>query len=152
MDQIQLRLKVLEAARVWIDTPYQHQACVKGAGTDCLGLVRGIWKELYGSEPEVPPAYTPDWGELTDSEPMLDAANRWLLPISNHQAKPGDILLFRMVQGGPCKHIGIMSAEDRIIHAYWGKAVIESFLVPYWRRRWTHSFRFPLTADLKDNT
>ena len=55
--------RIVAAARGWIGTPYVHQASVKGAGTDCLGLVRGIWRELYGPEPEALPAYTPDWGE-----------------------------------------------------------------------------------------
>ena len=41
---------VVRAARGWIGTPYHHQASVKGVGTDCLGLVRGVWRELYGCE------------------------------------------------------------------------------------------------------
>ena len=48
-------------ARGWLGTPYQHQASLKGVGCDCLGLVRGIWREAFGAEPEVPPAYAPDW-------------------------------------------------------------------------------------------
>ncbi len=136
-----MRAEVLRIARDWIDTPYQHQASSRGAGTDCLGLIRGIWREIYGEEPETPPSYTPDWGEMSDEEPLLRAAQRWLTPIK--AARPGDVLLFRMHPAGPCKHIGVLSAPDRLIHAYWGKAVVESFLVPYWQRRWTHSFAFP---------
>jgi len=44
-------LAVREARR-WIGTPYVHQACCRGAGTDCLGLIRGVWVALYGREPE----------------------------------------------------------------------------------------------------
>ncbi|MCK4713545.1 MAG: peptidase, partial [Marinosulfonomonas sp.] len=55
--------RVAELARGWIGTPYRHQASVKGAGADCLGLLRGIWCEVYGAEPEAVPAYTPDWSE-----------------------------------------------------------------------------------------
>ena len=33
---------VIAAARGWIGTPYLHQASLKGVGTDCLGLVRGV--------------------------------------------------------------------------------------------------------------
>ena len=57
------RERILSIARDWIDTPYQHQASVKGAGCDCLGLIRGIWREIYGDEPINVPAYTPDWAE-----------------------------------------------------------------------------------------
>ena len=50
-------------ARRWIGTPYLHQASVRGAGCDCLGLLRGVWRAVYGSEPEAVPAYTADWSE-----------------------------------------------------------------------------------------
>ena len=38
------------AARAWLGTPYRHQASVKGVGADCLGLVRGLWREVAGAE------------------------------------------------------------------------------------------------------
>ena len=134
---------ILSAAKGWIDTPYQHQASVKGAGCDCLGLIRGIWREIYGDEPLKTPAYTPDWAESLGQETLLHAAQDCLTPIAKDAAKPGDVLLFRMVPGVPCKHIAILSGPDRIIHAYWGRAVVESFLVPYWSRRHAFSFTFP---------
>src|SRR5690606_25246620 len=55
--------RVVEIAREWVGTPYRHQASAKGAGTDCLGLLRGVWREIYGAEPEPVPAYTADWSE-----------------------------------------------------------------------------------------
>jgi len=55
--------KVLALAEPWIGTPYRHQASLRGVGCDCLGLIRGVWRELYGSEPELPPPYAPDWAE-----------------------------------------------------------------------------------------
>jgi len=134
---------ILSAAKGWIDTPYQHQASVKGAGCDCLGLIRGIWREIYGDEPLKTPAYTPDWAEALGQETLLNAAKTCLNPISKDAAEPGDVLLFRMAPRVPCKHIAILSAPDRIIHAYWGRAVVESYLVPYWTRRHAFSFSFP---------
>ena len=38
--------RVVELARSWIGTPYVHQASVRGVGCDCLGLLRGVWREL----------------------------------------------------------------------------------------------------------
>jgi len=137
------RLAVLREAQTWLDTPYQHQASTCGAGTDCLGLIRGIWRELYGAEPETPPAYTPDWADLSGQETLYEAAQRCLSPIANHEAQAGDVVIFRMQNDAPCKHIGILSSPDTLLHAYWGKAVVESYLVPYWRRRWAYSFTFP---------
>jgi len=137
------RSQILAAARDWIDTPYQHQTSVKGAGTDCLGLIRGIWREIYGQEPLVVPAYTPDWAESLGQETLLTAAKTCLSPIDKGAMQPGDVLLFRMAPNVPCKHIAILSAPDRIIHAYWGRAVVESYLVPYWTRRHAFTFSFP---------
>ena len=39
---------VVEAARGWLGTPYRHQVSLKGEGADCLGLVRGVWREVAG--------------------------------------------------------------------------------------------------------
>ena len=58
------RRAIISEARRWIGTPYCHQASVQGAGADCLGLLRGVWRVIYGAEPETPPPYTPDWAEL----------------------------------------------------------------------------------------
>ena len=56
-----IRRDVIHAARGWIGTPYHHQASARGVGTDCLGLLRGVWRELHGHEPEPPPPYARDW-------------------------------------------------------------------------------------------
>ena len=75
------REQIVAAARGWVGTPYHHQASVKGAGCDCLGLIRGVWRELLGAEPEAMPAYTRDWGDVTGAEPLLAAARRNLIAI-----------------------------------------------------------------------
>jgi len=138
------RQAIIAEAHSWIGTPYQHQASVKGAGCDCLGLVRGVWRALYGDEPEAAPPYTPDWAETNARETLLDAARRHL--IESDIARPGDVLLFRMGERAPAKHAAILSSEHRIIHAYWGRAVVESRLAPWWRARQAAVFSFPGAA------
>lgn len=135
------RAAVLGVARDWIDTPYRHQASVHKVGCDCLGLIRGIWRTLYGAEPERTPNYTPDWAEQSGEETLLQAAQRWLALQSD--PKPGDVLLFRLRPGVPCKHVGILASPDTVIHAYWGRSVVESWLDPFWRKRIAFSFSFP---------
>lgn len=133
---------VVAEARRWLDTPYRHQASARGAGCDCLGLVRGVWRELGGAD-VTPPPYAPDWGERGD-EALLDGARRWLTPVDDAaQAAPGDVLIFRMVAGAAAKHAAILAAPGRIIHAYWGRAVIESRLTSWWRSRRVAAFSFP---------
>ena len=137
------RPSILAEARDWIGTPYQHQASAKGAGCDCLGLVRGVWRALYGAEPEPTPAYTPDWAERHGAETLLAAAQRNLLEIPLVAAAPGDVLLFRMDGRSPIKHAAILDEEQRIIHAYWGRAVVRSRLAPWWCARLAAAFQFP---------
>lgn len=138
---------VVTMARGWIGTPYHHQASHKGAGSDCLGLIRGIWRELYGAEPEAAPAYTPDWGEIGGEELLLAGALRHLLPVAADQGDaPGQVLLFRMRQGAVAKHLGILARsgpEASFIHAYERHGVIESPLSGPWRARIVARFRFP---------
>lgn len=137
-----VRGAALAEARLWIGTPYRHQASLRGVGTDCLGLIRGIWRALHGpNEPESPPNYTPDWAERSGRETLLDAANRWLIPTG--KAQPGDVLVFRVRSGMPCKHVGILAPDDRLIHAFWGHAVFEDWLQPFWARRAAYAFSYP---------
>lgn len=140
----QHRAQIVAAARDWLGTPYRHQHSTRGVGCDCLGLVRGVWRTVLGAEPEPLPAYTPDWAEATGEETLHAAACRWLLPADLAQVRPGDVVLFRMARSAPMKHAAIVTGAERIIHAYWGRAVVESSLVPWWRRRMAAAFVFPV--------
>ncbi|MEW2913330.1 peptidase [Leisingera sp. JC11] len=104
--------RVVEAARGWIGTPYVHQASCKGAGCDCLGLIRGLWRELLGAEPELPPAYTMDWSEPQGAEALWQAAARHLVAKPLGEAAPGDVILFRMREGSVAKHLGVQSVIE----------------------------------------
>ncbi|MGV3550179.1 NlpC/P60 family protein [Rhizobium sp.] len=136
--------EVVITARGWIGTPYRHQGARKGVGCDCLGLVRGIWRELYGEEPETPPPYGMDWAERSGEERLQAAALRYFgPPVATEAMMPGDLLLFRWQEGAAAKHLGVLSAADRFIHAYETVGVTESTLVPSWRRRVAGVYRWP---------
>ncbi len=141
-----LSKQAVTEARLWIGTPYQHQTSCCGAGTDCLGLLRGVWRALYGAEPARVPAYTMDWSEPSRQEALLEAATQHLCPKPLGDAAEGDVLAFRMMAGGPAKHVGIQSeigAEPRFIHAYSGQSVVENTLTASWQRRVVARFSFP---------
>src|SRR5262245_1410905 len=135
------RSEIVIETRRWLGTPYRHQASLMGAGTDCLGLVRGVWRGLVGAQAGKAPAYTPDWAEALGEETLLSAARRHMHEIAVGAAREGDVLLFRMALGSPAKHAAIVSGEGRIIHAYWGRAVCETRLTPWWRRRIAAAFQ-----------
>ena len=136
--------RVVAAAQAWIGTPYRHQASLVGVGCDCLGLVRGIWRDLYGHEPELPPPYQPDWAERCGEDRLRQAALRHFgTELAVEAMRPGDLLLFRWRPDLPAKHAGILCEPERFIHAYEQSAVTCSALVPSWRRRIAGVFRFP---------
>lgn len=146
-DRDLVRRLVLEEARSWIGTPYRHQGSTKYVGCDCLGLIRGIWRSVYGDEPEKPGAYAPDWADAGEADRMLDAASRWFDEVPVAEAMPGDLLLFRWRPGMACKHAGILDEGGRFVHAYQGHAVLASALVPQWRRRIAAAFVFPTPTE-----
>ncbi|MCO4848375.1 MAG: C40 family peptidase [Yoonia sp.] len=132
-------------ARTWIGTPYIHQASRLGVGCDCLGLIRGIWRGLHGTEPQAVPAYTADWSEPQGQERLWAAAARHLCAVTRDAPQAGDVILFRMRQGAVAKHLGIVASASptpTFIHAYTGHGVVESPLSDPWRKRIVAHFVF----------
>ncbi len=143
---------IVAASRAWIGTPYVHQASCKGAGADCLGLVRGVWRDLYGAEPLTLPAYTPDWSEARGEETLLAGAMALLTPVAPEASAPGDVIVFRMRDSAVAKHLGLLATTGdapTFIHAYSGHGVVESPLTPPWARRIAAYFRFPARGPRK---
>lgn len=137
---------VVRIARGWLGTPYRHQFSRKALGTDCLGLIRGVWRELHGQEPDTVPAYTPDWSEPQNEERLWEAARKHLIDKPVADAAPGDVVLMRMRDGAVAKHLGIEAAQGgmpTLIHAYTAHGVVESPLSRPWARRVVARFRFP---------
>ncbi|MEX0307546.1 MAG: NlpC/P60 family protein [Ruegeria sp.] len=137
---------IVDEARGWLGTSYVHQASVRGAGADCLGLLRGVWRAVMGHEPEAVPVYSMDWSEPQGEERMWAAARRHLIEKSPEDITTGDVLLFRMRDAAVAKHLGIVTTQDplRFIHAYTGHGVVENTLSEPWRRRVVACFEFPL--------
>lgn len=135
--------EIVAIARSWVGTPYHHQASLKGVGTDCLGLVRGIWREIHAAEPEKIPPYTPSWSESSGAERMLEGARRHMREMTAGAMAPGDILLFRIREGAVAKHAGVLTTPSHMIHAQEGVPVCEVAVSPWWRRRIAGVFRIP---------
>jgi NlpC/P60 family putative phage cell wall peptidase len=139
--------QALEEARKWIATPYRHQGSTLGVGCDCLGLVRGVWRTLYGREPEALKPYSADWAEASGGDGLLEAAKRHFIEKQVGEMAAGDLILFRWKPQHAAKHAAIVSGPDTFIHAYEGHSVMETHLVPQWRRRIAGVFAFPPLKD-----
>lgn len=153
--------RIVDITRGWLGTPYHHQASVRGVGTDCFGLIRGVWRELYAQalDPETMPPYSWDWAEAKNEETMLAGARRHMeeIPVllgpgdcgirleSRGMVGAGDVLLFRYRDGYNAKHAGILTGGDRMIHASYDAVCSEVHLGDWWYRHAAGAFRFPLT-------
>ena len=143
---------VIAAARGWLGTPYHDQASLCGVGCDCLGLARGVWRDLVGAEPQPIPPYSRDWGETGVREVLADGARGMMIEIPLAQIGPGALVLFRMAPRAIAKHVGILTAPDHFIHAYDRLGVIEEALTTAWSRRIAFAFQFPATTSFMEQT
>ncbi len=136
------RDEIVATARSWLGTPYRHQASLRGVGCDCLGLVRGIWRDLVGPEPEPMRPYSPDWAEAGGGESLLELGDRYFVAAPAREWRSGDVLVFRFFEGVPAKHLAVAVDERRMIHAHDGACVAE-VAIGGWRHRIARVYSFP---------
>jgi putative phage cell wall peptidase, NlpC/P60 family len=137
----------LREARRWIGTPFLHRASRRGAGCDCLGLIRGVWRAVYGREPAATPAYAPGRRPRRESDAMRRAAEAAGRPVAAAEARPGDILLIGLARRGVPDHLALRGEDPQgrptLIHAWAGRAVAEQALGPALARRVVTAIRLP---------
>jgi NlpC/P60 family putative phage cell wall peptidase len=138
------REHIIAEAASWIGTPYHHQASLKGVGADCLGLVRGLWRALYGPEPAPVPPYGQDAGD--GGEALLEGLRAHLAE-GALEPVPGDLLLFRLRENWPARHCAVLLASDCFVHAVSGRSVAGAAFGAWWRRRLVAHFAFPGLED-----
>ena len=141
------RAQLVVASRHWIGTPYHHQASLLQIGCDCLGLVRGVWRDAIGPEPEEASPYGVDWAETGRADKLLQALNRHFHQIELCAYREGDVLLFRFLTHRPATHLGIATSQTHMIHAHSGACVTEAEIGAHWRKRLVAAFAFPGVTD-----
>ncbi len=134
---------IVNIANKWIGTPYRHQASRIGAGCDCLGLLRGIWREIMGKEPVKIPPYKADWRDRENASSLLEAAETYLQKKQNNQPKEADIILFQMIKYMPPKHCAIMVENNYFIHAQEHIGVVKAPLSEAWNKKIHSVYKFP---------
>ena len=147
MTAVSIAETVVAETLTWLGTPYRHQGRCKGVGCDCIGLVLGVWRAVYGSAPELPGPYAPDWAEAGGEESLLAGIRRNFPEKDFREMTAGDLLVFRWRAHLPAKHAGILVEQDRFVHAYEGMAVSLSAL-PQWRKRIAGVFVFPVRKPI----
>lgn len=137
-------LEVALLARSWIGTPYHNRAAIKGAGCDCIGLIRGLWAEIYGLPvPEVP-VYSARWtGQNKETEVLLETARQYLAEVDPGTRAPGVVLAFRVHPKAIAQHCGVMTSPTSMVHAHSGRKVYEVELGQMWEPKVVAAFQFP---------
>jgi NlpC/P60 family putative phage cell wall peptidase len=104
-------VQIVDAARDWIGTPWHHDARMKGAGVDCVGLPICVFQGL-GVPVEDVRGYSLDRDGYAL---MRDVAARYGEEVTGDIAA-GDLLLFRsrMI----VNHMGIATGPGGMVHAW----------------------------------
>jgi NlpC/P60 family putative phage cell wall peptidase len=121
------RQYIIDEARTWKGTPYQHKGRVKGIGCDCGGIIYQVYTPLLGPFAPFPKTYAQDWAMHAENEMYLE----FIMPYVKQVPKPvpGGLALFKV--GRNFSHAAICTEKGTFIHA-WGRtqhgSVMESRL------------------------
>lgn len=101
------RSLVVDEARTWVGTPWHHMGDVKGVGVDCAMLPVRVYTDT-GLIPDLidPRPYPRDWALHRSEELYLTNVERMSREIAEHQAGPGDLVVWRW--GRTFSHGGII--------------------------------------------
>lgn len=139
-----IRSRILVEALTWLNTPYHHQARVKGIGVDCAQLVAGVAENVFDRlKPINIEVYSVEWHMHNREEKMCDIIESFGCSSKPLEDRiPGDILTFQF--GRVQSHMGILMNDERFIHARLdiGKVVINQ-LSGDWLARLGRVYKFP---------
>jgi NlpC/P60 family putative phage cell wall peptidase len=147
MSSAAVRAAVVTEAKSWIGTPFHHEACVKGAGVDCLMLLKGVYTEAGVVRSLKIPHYSADWHLHQNAERYMEGLLRYAREIDG-PPEPGDIALFRF--GRTFSHGAIVTAWPRLVHAYWQIGVVRGDATLYPLRRRPARFFTPFPGGMSD--
>lgn len=105
---------------------YQYGGTAPENGLDCSGLVRYLFKEVWGTNLPRTSEEISRLGENVETENL----------------QPGDLVFYNTLRRG-FSHVGIYLGDNKFIHApsVGGQVRIESMDVGYWRKRFNGARR-----------
>jgi cell wall-associated NlpC family hydrolase len=111
-------------ARSWKGTPYVLGGRIKGAGCDCATLLAEYLIEIGGATRAELGIYSHDWFQhATEERYKLSTLRHARLTMEGicrgtPDAKPGNLVLFRVAGSRLYNHGAIITAWPRVVHAY----------------------------------
>jgi len=144
-----IREQIIEEARSWIGTRWQHQGRVKRneqfqGGVDCLGLILGVGNALQ-LFPDTLDYH--NYNRLPHDNLLLKECDRYAIKKPIIAAMPGDILVFRMT--AEPQHLALFTDKNTIVHAYiQAHAVVENSLGEEWMNKLVAAYSYPGVVDV----
>jgi hypothetical protein len=111
-------------AREYIGTPFHDHAEVKGAGVDCATFLKCVAIEAGAVQPFKLDHYSPQFFLHQSEERYIGWVEKFAREISQDEAKPGDIVLYKV---GLCFAHGAMILKPgwpHIIHAHFASKCV----------------------------
>jgi cell wall-associated NlpC family hydrolase len=118
----QLRRAVIEEAKTWLLTPWEHAARVKGAGVDCAQLLAAVYTKagVLAAMPEIP-YYPRDWHQHQNAQVLRSIVEKYADKVEEPVA--GGIVLFEF--GKVYSHAAIIIEWPLCIHANMKSGIVE---------------------------
>jgi len=115
-NELKMREAIVTEALTWLRTPWHHRACVKGAGTDCVFFLVGVFNavgitSISGDDIIY---YPQDIMMHRNEETVLDIISRYGNEV--YKPKMGDVAVWRF--GRIFSHAAIVIDWPQIIHAH----------------------------------
>lgn len=109
-EEVDIRTKLLQTAKKWLDTPYQWGGCIyenqNDYGFDCSHFIYAVLQE----------------NGLIDRYKTAEGLRQWTSPITKEELQPGD-LLFYLNSNGKAIHVTMFVENNKAIGASGGDSM-----------------------------
>lgn len=130
LTELELRKRIIDVARTWLNTPFVDGQGLKGCGVDCAHFPARVSEEagLVGHieiPPYSPQVYLHKKADGTWDNTYEKIIRRYAHEITEAEVKPGDMVLYKIAHS--FTHGGIIESwPDKIIHPIHPHGVIYS--------------------------
>ncbi len=139
---------IVEQARSWLGTKYQHQGRLKHKGCDCIGFILGVAEELDLKSingQKLKQYDKTDYARIPDGQLLYQTLASHLQEVAVSEMQAGDMVLMRFRKDP--QHLGILTDYHHgglgLIHCYAeASKVVEHRFDPIWHSRLVAAFRF----------
>ena len=116
------RQAVVAEAITWINTPFHHEAAVKGAGVDCAKLLYASYTATNMIPTFEIEHYPQDWHLHNNDERYLSYILNFAVEMPpEYVPQPGDVVIWKFARS--YSHAAIVIDWPNIIHSYLNKTV-----------------------------